>query len=169
MLNLVPKEFVVFAGLLAIPAVSGLCDYSPPRAAVPVPPSDPRLSRLSKFFAERNCPVQALAAEFLRAADRNALDWRLLPSISVIESGGGKEYRNNNIFGWGSSAKAFPSVRAGIHIVAQRLATSPLYKDKDVDGILSTYNPSPEYGERVKAVMRMIGKTDLSAVPGAVD
>ena len=36
---------------------------------------------LENFFAARHCPVRGLAREFLIAADKNGLDWRLLPSI----------------------------------------------------------------------------------------
>ena len=98
-----------------------------------------------------------LAPEFLAAADRHRLDWRLLPSISVIESGGGKNYTQNNIFGWGSATRGFASIRKSIDWVAARLANSKLYKGKDLDGILATYNPRPGYRARVKSVMRMLG------------
>jgi hypothetical protein len=114
---------------------------------------DPRLRRLQEFFSARECPLQAAAADFLVAADRNDLDWRLLPSISMIESSGGKDYRKNNVFGWNSCREGFSSVQEGIHFVAARLANSKLYKDKDLDDKLSTYNPRPDYPRRVKAVM----------------
>jgi hypothetical protein len=158
-LNRVQKEFVVFAGLLAVPAVAGMADHRP---VAGVSESDSRLARLRAFFTARKCPVTRLAADFIAAADQYGLDWRLLPSISVIESGGGKQYRNNNIFGWDSCRRVFPSVRAGIHIVAAKLGNSRRYKDKSVDAKLSAYNPNPEYAERVKAVMRTIGEAGPS-------
>jgi hypothetical protein len=155
---MVSKQFVVFAGLLAAPVVTAV-PQGP--SASQAPRQDPRLPRLKKFFAFYDCPIRDMAPEFLAAADDNDLDWRLLPSISLIESGGGKDFRNNNIFGWDSCKQRFPSVRASIHIVASRLANSRLYKDKDVDGILSTYNPAQEYGRKVKSVMRKLGSADL--------
>ena len=75
-----------------------------------------------------------------------------------IESTGGKAARNNNLFGWGQQEFATPT--AGIHEVGYRLAYSSLYKDKDVDGILRTYNPDPDYPQRVKSVMREIAPTE---------
>jgi hypothetical protein len=81
----------------------------------------------------------------------------LLPSISMIESSGGKDYTNNNVFGWDSCREKFSSVRAGIHFVAAQLGRSSRYKCKDIDGKLQLYNPLPEYSQRVKAVMRSIG------------
>lgn len=153
----VSKRLVMFAGLLAAPAATNIASYTvePPATQTP----DPRLVRLQEFLAERDCPITEYAADFIEAADANDLDWRLLPSISFIESGGGKDYVNNNVFGWDSCRQKFPSVRAGIHIVASRLANSSLYRDKSVDQILRTYNPTVvEYPARVKSVMNSIGR-----------
>ena len=153
----VTKHMVVFAGLLAVPAVTGI-------EAKPKPvQEDPRMRQLRVFFDRYHCPVSDLAREFLVAADENDLDWRLLPSISLIESGGGKAMANNNLLGWGSADKHFPSVRAAIHTVASRLANSKLYRDKDLEGILNTYNPRPEYSYRVKWVMRQLGTAELGS------
>lgn len=119
--------------------------------------ADPRLQRIQAFFEERDCPLSEAAADFLLAADKNALDWRLLPSISMVESSGGKDYKNNNVFGWDAGRENFASVEEGIHFVAAQLATSRLYKDKGLDEKLNTYNPVPGYTQRVKAVMRTMG------------
>jgi hypothetical protein len=116
---------------------------------------DPRLLRLRAFFRERQAPAYALSEDFLVAADRHNLDWRLLPSLSVVESGGAKLFSRNNIFGWG--AREFRSVREGIHYVAGRLANSTYYHGKDLDSLLWTYNPIPGYPDRVKTLMRQIG------------
>ncbi len=148
---------VVMAGLLGAPIVVTM-DTQPQPQPKPSRAShiDERLLKLERFFAHQNCPLRKASADFLEAADRYSLDWRLLPSISMVESGGGKAYRNNNVLGWDSGNRIFPSVRAGIHQVASRLATSGLYRHKDVDQILYTYNPHPEYITRVKWVMRQI-------------
>ncbi len=148
------KNVLVVAGLLAAPFTTSVQQY---RAQPTVDQNDPRLSRLTKFFADRDCPLRDSAKDFLLAADQNELDWRLLPSISFIESSGGKDYRNNNVFGWDSCKERFPSVRAGIHYVAAQLGRSNRYRGKDVDRKLQLYNPLPEYSQRVKAVMRAIG------------
>ena len=118
---------------------------------------DPRLVRLERFFEEQQCPVKQLAEEFVAAADRNNLDWRLLPSIAFIESGGGKEFHNNNIFGWNNGDHRFGSVKESIHTVAERLANSHHYRNKPLDRVLYTYNPVPGYRERVKYVMDGLG------------
>ena len=149
--NTLSRRLFVAAGLLAAPVATTVTDAKPP---VRPKSADNRLSRLAKFFDAHHCPLKNHAADFLEAADRNQLDWRLLPSISVVESGGGKEYRNNNVLGWANCAQGFPSIAAGIRTVARRLSRSQLYRNKTVDRILATYNPRPEYSMKVKTLMR---------------
>jgi len=141
---------VVFAGMVAVP-VAVAPHRDEPQADYK---NDPRFKKLQAFFSKGDCPAEGYAEVFLDAADRYELDWRLLPSLSYIESTGGKLAKHNNLFGWGS--KRFPSPTAGIHAVGYRLANSSLYKDKDLDALLRTYNPVTGYGQMVKSVMRRI-------------
>src|SRR5258708_3847357 len=71
--------------------------------------NDPRFHALRKFFHQGLCPAEHLSAIFLEAADAYALDWRLLPSLSFVETSGGKAAHNNNIFGWNSGRTKFQS------------------------------------------------------------
>jgi hypothetical protein len=158
------RTTLLIAGLLAVPAA--VSSTKAPKS-VQADRDDPRLRRLEQFFAERDCPLREAAADFLIAADRNELDWRLLPSISIIESSGGKDYRNNNVFGWDSCRESFTSVRAGIHYVASRLAQSHLYRGKNLDNKLQTYNPNPDYPHRVKAIMRTLAPS-ANTLPATV-
>ena len=158
MRNVLTSGLMVFAGMVSLPASVS------PSQTHNNPPSDyrhdARLKTLQKFFRKAGCPAQKYSAVFLEAADVYDLDWRLLPSISFIESTGGKAARNNNFFGWDSGRAAFPTPTAGIHAVGYRLAHSDLYRDKDVDGILATYNPNADYATRVKSVMRRISPSE---------
>jgi hypothetical protein len=153
------KDIFLAAGLMVLPSSVSFQQQS---ATVAVNAGDPRLRRLEEFFAKRDCPLRAAAADFLIAADQNALDWRLLPSISIVESSGGKDYRNNNVFGWDSCRESFSSVRAGIHFVAAQLAQSKRYRHKSLDMKLQTYNPNPDYPHKVKAVMRSLAPAPTS-------
>jgi hypothetical protein len=146
------RDILLVAGLMVVPCSVSLNQFQPNPS---VDQDDPRLSRLEQYFAERGCPLQEAAVDFLIAADQNHLDWRLLPSISMIESSGGKDFKNNNVFGWDSN-QSFPSVRAGIHFVASKLSKSKLYRGKDLNGKLHVYNPLPGYVARVKAVMHAL-------------
>ena len=147
--------FVV--GMVSVPVA--LSPYSSP-APPPDYRNDPRLGSLRKFFRNAECPAERYAAAFLEAADHYELDWRLLPSLSYIESTGGKSARHNNLFGWDSGKAHFPSPVAGIHAVGYRLSHSELYKDKKLDKLLATYNPNVEYGRKVKSVMRRIAPSE---------
>jgi hypothetical protein len=117
---------------------------------------DPRAVRLRRFLSKLHCPVAVMSEDFVHAADDNHLDWRLLPSIAVIESSGGKAYKNNNIFGWRNGDEAFPTIRAGLNHVAYKLGRSPLYRSRSSLAKLRLYNPNEEYPGNVMAVMNRI-------------
>jgi hypothetical protein len=118
--------------------------------------SDPRLAPLRQFFSRGECPAADYAVDFLMVADEYALDWRLLPSLSFVESTGGKASPHNNLFGWDSGRAHFASPSAAIRYVGFQLAQSELYRSKSLDEILATYNPYRDYGQKVKSVMRRI-------------
>ncbi len=162
--NAMARGIVMLAGMLIVHATTSLSqEYAPPTYR-----EDPRLMILRGFFEERGSPVSHMAQDFLLAADTNGLDWRLLPSIAVVESGAGTAFRNNNLFGWDNGEQSFPSVRDGIHIVASKLGNSRLYKNKNLDEKLATYNPYPHYRPLVKSVMAQIGAPAIPD-PGAVN
>ncbi len=148
----------VFAGMVSLPvAISPRLAHLHP---APDYRNDPRLTSIRTFFEKFHCPAWRYAAVFLEAADNYELDWRLLPSISYVESTGGKAARNNNLFGWNSGRTQFTSTSAGIHAVGYRLSHSELYRDKDLDALLATYNPNEEYAGKVKSVMRRISPSE---------
>jgi len=149
---------LVFAGLVSVPyAVSPHQTFREP---VPDVRHDPRLRLLRDFFSRFECPAAKYSEHFIGAADDYDLDWRLLPSISYVESTGGKWARNNNFFGWDSGRAEFTSPTAGIYAVGYRLSKSNLYRGKDLDRVLSTYNPNVKYGRLVKSVMRQISPAE---------
>lgn len=165
--SLLSKRIVMAAGLLILPLTSKIekaASAEPVPVKAPVPAkeaesaigTDPRTARLRRFFTNLHCPVLSMAEDFVHAADDNQLDWRLLPSISVVESGGGKEYRNNNIFGWNNGSQPFPSIRAGLNLVAFKLGQSPLYRNQNLFGKLRLYNPDSSYTYKVIEVMNRI-------------
>jgi hypothetical protein len=153
------RGLVVIAGLLAGQTAA---DPDPRPADMAVSKTDPRLTRVKQFFQQRDCPAQVYAADFITAADQHDLDWRLLPSLSFIESGGGKVAYNNNMFGWDNCKLKFRSTREGIYRVASKLGKSRMYRKKNVDQVLKLYNPRREYTIAVKAVMSQLGPAELA-------
>jgi hypothetical protein len=154
MRKLLPGSLAVFAGMVWLP--SGISTKQIHAVAIPDYRSDPRLQALQRFFQKSACPALEYASTFLEAADIYELDWRLLPSISYVESTGGKAALNNNLFGWDSGHARFPSATAGIHEVGYQLTHSERYRNKNVDAILAMYNPDSGYAVKVKSVMRKI-------------
>jgi hypothetical protein len=121
-----------------------------------LPLEDPRIMRLEAFFKAYDCPGPFHVQEYLRAADSHALDYRLLPAISVVESTCGAFERLNNRWGWDSVQSGFESVPAGIDYITEQLAENPLYKGKSVHEKLYTYNPYKAYVRQVERLMQQI-------------
>src|SRR5205823_995191 len=97
-------------GLVMIAGMVSVQDTVSPFSHVSPAPDyrrDPRLKSLRSFFDKANCPAWKYSAVFLEAADTYDLDWRLLPSISYVESTGGKSAPHNNLFGWDSGKAQF--------------------------------------------------------------
>src|ERR1700761_5669932 len=84
------KHLLVATGVVVtLPVVVKMDAALPKRMAVltaqPAAP-DSRPIRLRQFFGKLHCPIVDMAEDFVHAADDNHLDWRLLPSIAIIES-----------------------------------------------------------------------------------
>jgi hypothetical protein len=125
-------------------------------STLPVPASDPRGARLEAFFKTYGCPAPLHIADYLRAADSHALDYRILPAISLVESTCGAFEKMNNRWGWDSAQSGFPSVPAGIEFITTQLADRPPYKGKTLKEKLFTYNPYPQYVRQVERLMQQI-------------
>jgi hypothetical protein len=139
----------VVLGLTACAAVAS-------DSTLPVRGPDPRITRLETFFKAYDCPGPFHVQEYLRAADSHALDYRLLPAISLVESTCGAFERLNNRWGWDSVQSGFDSVPAGIDYITEQLAEGPQYKGKTVKQKLFTYNPYPQYVRQVERLMQEI-------------
>lgn len=117
--------------------------------------TDPRVEQVRLFFEKYKSPAAKYAKLFVTVADENNLDWYLLPSIAFIESGGGKAYRNNNIFGWDSGKHKFSSIEQGIRYVGHAMTVGP-YANKNTLQKLRVYNTYVHYQVVAKKVMMWI-------------
>lgn len=149
------RSLCVFAGLAVVPAAVTQADSQLPKVR-PNAEDDDRLNALRKFFLTLNCPLAPVAEIFVAEADSHNLDWRLLPSLAVIETGGGRISRGNNIFGWNNGHASFATLGAAIHQVARTLSDGNAYKNKSLMALLRTYNPVQGYAERVQQMMSRI-------------
>ena len=117
---------------------------------------DQRLIRLETFFRSFGCPAPHHVTEYVGAADTYAIDYRLLPAISVLESTCGVHEHQNNRWGWASARRGFSSFRAGLEYIAHQLAEGRYYKNKTLEEKVHMYNPNPQYARQLKKLMTKI-------------
>src|SRR3989338_7559287 len=125
------------------------------------------------YFRAREMPLSGFGMKMVEEAERNELDWRLLPAIAARESTGGKNACRkvaHNPFGWNSCKTGFDSNEHAIEIVAKNLGgnnpkTEKHYAEKDTQQILKAYNPQhivANYASQVMRIMNTIGGENLS-------
>ena len=153
MKRFLPSGFMIFAGVLGIAAASVQSDQDVTKNRKKF---DLREAILRKFLRDNHCPDQEFTEVFIAEADAHGLDWRLLPSLALVESGGGRAVKGNNLFGWANGKQAFNSIGEAIHTVASTLAHGRAYRGKDLDGKLATYNQGTDYPAMVLEIMRQI-------------
>jgi Mannosyl-glycoprotein endo-beta-N-acetylglucosaminidase len=150
---------VIFAGVLGIAAgsVNPAHDVTKTRRRF-----DMRSDILRKFLRQNHSPAEDYAEMFVAEADTHGLDWRLLPSISVVESGAGRQARGNNLFGWSNGKARFRTIGDSIHEVATSLSSAKPYAGKDIPGKLAAFNTErPDYSSIVMAIMKQISPRAL--------
>jgi hypothetical protein len=153
MKRFLPSGLMLFAGVLGIATATAQPDQDVTKIRKKF---DLREAILRRFFKENRAPVEPYAGVFLKEADTYHLDWRLLPSLSMIESGGGKYARGNNLFGWANGQWTFPSISEAVHHVAMTLSIGKAYRGKDLEAKLWTYNHRSEYKTAVMGIMHRI-------------
>ena len=158
MRKLLSNGLAVFAGVVSLPVAGTPADSAKPATAEHrnEPAKDPRLAFLRAFFEHGNCPAAKLSPVFLAAADMYALDWRLLPSLALVETGGGRVAKGNNIFGWANGKSTFTSIGEAMHHVARALSLGQAYRGKSLDGKLAAFNQGTDYGAMVRDIMNQI-------------
>ena len=130
---------------------------------------------IDEYFKERDMPLYGNGMKMAEEAEKNGLDWRLLPAISIRESTGGKNDCDNvehNFFGWGSCKIGFDSDDEAIEVIAMNLGgnnpnTEHHYSGKTTKEILQKYNPVsivPRYAQQVMSIMDDIGEEDLGTI-----
>jgi hypothetical protein len=158
MKRFLPSGFMICAGVLGIATAATHTDQD---AVTKAPKKfDLRETVLRKFLKEKHCPDQEYTELFLSEADAHKLDWRLLPSLAFVESGGGRTSKGNNLFGWANGKQRFNSISEAIHTVATTLAYGRPYRGKDIVGKLAAYNTErTDYTAMVLSIMRQISPT----------
>jgi hypothetical protein len=131
---------------------------------------DVRAEKIDQYFKSYNMPLAGYGQKMVEVADKNDIDWRLIPALAVIESTGGKFACKSvtfSAFGWGSCKIGFKSYDQAIEVLGTNLGgnnpnTEKHYANKDTKGILAKYNSViPNYTAKVMKVMDAIEKTEV--------
>lgn len=108
---------------------------------------DARAKIVEDFFNKYKSPLADLGDNFVKVADREGLDFRLLPAIAMQESNGGKKVikDSKNPFGYGIYGKLvlrFDSWESAIERVGRALKEDYLDKGlKTPTQIMAKYTP----------------------------
>jgi hypothetical protein len=125
---------------------------------------DNRVNTLRAFLHEYDSPLENEAVTFVREADKNSIDWKLVAAIAGTESTFGKHVPSYsfNAWGWGIPTGAqfgigFTSWADGIATVSQGLKKN--YIDKgavSLDEIGYIYAASPMWATHVRFFIEKI-------------
>lgn len=115
-----------------------------------------RILAVSAFLDSYKCGSSLddfnTATEFVNEADKNGIDYRILPAIWIMESSCGKHQLVQNGFGFmkagGQAAglRPFNSTDDAISYISHAL-TMPPYASKSLPDVILTYNHSYTYLE----------------------
>lgn len=133
-------------------------------------PVDRRAQILKDYLGKHNSPLENHAQDFIEAADKYSLDWKLVVSIAGVESTFGKAipgghdplYTSYNGWGWGvygDNVLKFKSWKDAIYTISEGLKTN--YVDKGYTEPLSMnrkYASSKTWGVKVNFFMNEIEK-----------
>lgn len=126
--------------------------------------TDRKAEMIDAYLSKKRMPLAGYGLELVIAAERNNLDWRLLPAIAIRESSGGRNACGSNFFGWASCKRTFKTISEAIRVVAQHLGgnattTKHFYAEKNTWGKLRSYNSEiKEYPNQVEAIMQDMSK-----------
>lgn len=121
-------------------------------------------AKIDAYYKKRGMPLEGYGAKMVEEAEKNDLDWRLLPAIAIRETTGGKFACHKNPFGWGSCKIKFDNFNDAIETVARHLGgndenTDHYYKGKTTEEKLAHYNSViPEYTDEIFEFMDLIEK-----------
>ena len=133
-----------------------------------------KAKKIDTYFTNNKMPLAGYGMKMVLAAEKNNLDWRLIPAIAIRESTGGKfacKSVTYSPFGYGSCKLNFKSYDHAIEVVATSIGgnnprTASYYKNKNTRQILQTYNPPsvvPTYADEVIRIMNRIDAAPIAS------
>ncbi|MBI2074797.1 MAG: glucosaminidase domain-containing protein [Candidatus Levybacteria bacterium] len=130
---------------------------------------DNRAKILKAFLNSYNSPLADYSDTFVKSADNNKIDWKLLVAISGVESTFGQEipYNSYNGWGWGiygDNMIRFSSWDEAIETISKSIREKYInqWGAKDVYEIGRFYAASPTWAQRVNYFMEKINQFEYS-------
>lgn len=127
---------------------------------------DYRVENLKNFLDSVNSPLSPYASNFVREADKYGLDYRLVASISGVESTFGKRIptKSYNAYGWANGNYTFKSWPDSISVVSSTLKYN--YIDKGADSVYEIAKiyapPSKTWAGKVRYFVNKIDPLPMS-------
>jgi hypothetical protein len=170
-----PDTRLALSSLGGAPAVRfPTIDSAVAGASLPPANTDERVTMVRQILAGR--PLEAQAQLMVETADAHGIDWRLMPVISILESGGGAAACGGNAWGYANCRITFSTFEEGIEIVAATLAAPP-YPGRDtaralclwVSGNFCSTAHAVEYAYRAFGLYLALGGSFALPAPVAAD
>lgn len=125
-------------------------------------------AEILKTYLERNdSPLASYSEVFVKEADKNNIDWKLLVAISGVESTFGKAIPSYSFNGWGfgiygNHVLRFHSWEEGIATVSQSLRNEYMdkYKAKNIHEIGSLYASDNGWAYKVDNYMQKLSEIE---------
>ena len=131
---------------------------------------DHRVTKLRQYLRQKHSPLTPYAAQIVREADNNQLDWRLLVSIAGVESGFGQHipWQSSNAWGWNNGSTKFSSWPESISVVSRGLKIHYMNKGLTTPEKMSRVYapPSQTWGGKVRYFLSEIELNKIAAVTG---
>ena len=135
------------------------------QAEISAEEADARVLKLSAYLESKNSVLSPYAVDFVRAADKYGLDWRLLVAISGVESGFAKIYVRGtyNSWGWGGGYINLGSWENAIEVISKALNENyaTKWKAKTVEEIGPIWAEDPNWSKKVNLYLNQIDKFQI--------
>ena len=124
--------------------------------------SEKKVKKLKVFFEKHSSLLASHSGILVYCASKYGFDYRLLPSILMVESSGCKNFirSTNNCFGWSHGTYRFASIQDSIVKVSKWIATAPQFKKFQETGKIEdlgeVYAEDKGWAEKVKYFMKEI-------------
>jgi hypothetical protein len=121
---------------------------------------DSRFLLLTSYLRSKNSPLVDYSWEFIKAADKYQIDWRLLPGIVGLESYFGRRMVPDtyNGYGWAGGYYSFSSWEESIDYVSSKLRDNYYNRGLTSPELIGPVYapPNPNWGGLVLSIMNKI-------------